>query len=112
MQLWLFVEPNDDTLSNDGVDEDDEAGRFDTTMEEDMKLNAAVGKGVGDGPSSHSYRRCGNAECMRTVQFGVTQMVVDRLSHEWESRRKSNPYFKLRTCHGRWRCRRSTSGRR
>jgi hypothetical protein len=80
----VFVEPNDDTLSNDGADED-EAGRFDTTME-DMKLNAAVGKGVVDGSSCHSYQRfrrwSGNAECMRTVQFGVTQMVADRLSHE------------------------------
>ena len=46
MQLWVFVEPNDDTLSNDGADEDDEVGRLVTTMEKDMKVNAAVGKGV------------------------------------------------------------------
>ena len=32
MQLWVLVEPNNDTLSNDGADDDDEAGRFDTTM--------------------------------------------------------------------------------
>jgi hypothetical protein len=40
----VFVEPNDDTLSNDGADEDDEAGGFDTTMMEDMRLNVVLGR--------------------------------------------------------------------
>jgi len=54
MRLFWVVESNDDSLSNDGADEDNEAARFDTTVEEDMELKAAVRKGVVGVPSSIS----------------------------------------------------------
>ena len=37
--------------------EDNEAGRLVTTMEKDVKLDAAVGEGVVDGPSSCGCQR-------------------------------------------------------
>jgi hypothetical protein len=48
---WV-VEPNDNSLSNDGADE---VAGFDTTMEEDMQFKAAVGKGVVGVPSSTRF---------------------------------------------------------
>jgi len=56
--------------SSYGADEDVNADRFDTATEKDMTLNAAVGKGVMDVPSSSSspaIQKMG--KYMHTTQF-------------------------------------------
>ena len=54
------------------------ADPFDTAMEKEMSLNAAVEKGVVDLPSG-SLPVIQKMKSICTTRFGVPQMVVDRL---------------------------------
>jgi hypothetical protein len=64
--------------SSYGADEDVKADRFDTATEKDMKLNAAIGKGVVDVPSSSSLPAIQKMNSMRTTRFGECSLTDSR----------------------------------